>query len=113
MMDKYGVDVFRFFLLKEGSVDQDNNFSEKLLLDTTNNLADQLGNMLSRCIAKSMLSFETLPPIGDGEGNLTTEVSGVLMTKAERLCCQNCRLMCMFVCFSPLSCRCFLCRTAR
>jgi methionyl-tRNA synthetase len=51
LISKYGRDVLRYFLLKEMSLDNDVNFSEKLLTETFNtDLANIYGNLVSRFI---------------------------------------------------------------
>lgn len=51
LVNKYGRDILRYFLLKEMSLEIDTNFSEKLLLETYNaDLANIYGNLVSRFI---------------------------------------------------------------
>ncbi|MEK6857281.1 MAG: methionine--tRNA ligase [Nanoarchaeota archaeon] len=52
MADKYGVDQFRYFLLREIPFGNDGDFSEKALQERMNaDLADDLGNLLSRTVS--------------------------------------------------------------
>ncbi len=52
MADKYGVYAFRYFLLREVPFGQDGDFSETALVTRTNSdLANGLGNLLSRTLA--------------------------------------------------------------
>ncbi|HXX56433.1 MAG TPA: methionine--tRNA ligase [Thermodesulfovibrionales bacterium] len=49
MVDKYGVDAFRYFLFREVPFGLDGDFSERALIRRTNtDLANDLGNLLSR-----------------------------------------------------------------
>ena len=49
LVKKYGVDALRFFLIKEIPTDEDGNFSEEALIEKYNGeLADSLGNLVSR-----------------------------------------------------------------
>ncbi len=49
LIDKYGVDSFRYVLLKNMSIGYDANFSEEILVKTINSdLANDYGNLLSR-----------------------------------------------------------------
>jgi methionyl-tRNA synthetase len=51
LINKYGRDIVRYYLLKEMSLETDTNFSENLLLDTFNaDLANIFGNLVSRFI---------------------------------------------------------------
>jgi methionyl-tRNA synthetase len=51
LITKYGRDILRYFLLKEMSLENDTNFSEKLLVETFNaDLANIYGNLVSRFI---------------------------------------------------------------
>lgn len=52
LVSKYGVDAVRYFLLREVPFGQDGNYSEEALIRRTNvDLANDLGNLLSRTTA--------------------------------------------------------------
>ncbi len=52
--DAYGVENFRYFLLREVPFGQDGDFSQKALIDRINNdLGNDLGNLLNRIIGMS------------------------------------------------------------
>jgi len=52
IIEKYGIDQFRYTMLKDIPFDQDGDFSENSLKDRTNNeLANDLGNLLSRTLS--------------------------------------------------------------
>jgi len=56
LVEEFGVDATRYFLLKEGGVVQDNNFSRhEMALTVNNDLADTLGNLFSRATGKTMV----------------------------------------------------------
>lgn len=51
LTDKYGIDAFRHYILKEIPYDKDGNFSIKGFLENYNyNLANDLGNLVSRTV---------------------------------------------------------------
>ncbi|MFC1454532.1 methionine--tRNA ligase [Candidatus Undinarchaeota archaeon] len=52
LIEKYGVDAFRYFLIREISFGEDGDFSEQALVNRLNSdLADELGNLVSRVAA--------------------------------------------------------------
>ena len=51
MVDEYGLDAFRYFLFREVTFGLDGNFSEEVLAKRTNSdLANDIGNLLSRTL---------------------------------------------------------------
>lgn len=62
MLSKYGSDFVRFFLLREGVLTNDGDFNAETLEDRVNSeLADTLGNLVSRSTGKSVLVEGVMP----------------------------------------------------
>lgn len=66
MVPRYGVDAFRYFLMREMVFGLDSNFSEDALVQRLNaDLANDLGNLFSRTLAMTDRYFEgRVPPFG-------------------------------------------------
>ncbi|MGM0569024.1 MAG: class I tRNA ligase family protein, partial [Elusimicrobiota bacterium] len=64
VVDEWGVDAFRFFLLRQVAFGQDGNFSRELFKERYNSeLANELGNLLSRVLGMiEKYSPEASPP---------------------------------------------------
>lgn len=82
LIDKYGVDVVRYFLLREVPFGLDGDFSHASLINRINSdLANDIGNLLSRSTAMLVKYFNgTLPAPGP-----LSEVDTALKSKAEAM----------------------------
>ncbi|TYZ57627.1 hypothetical protein PybrP1_003379 [[Pythium] brassicae (nom. inval.)] len=62
LLAQYGADAVRYFLLREGVLNDDGDFNAGLLEDRVNSeLADTLGNLVSRSTGKSFLRDGVVP----------------------------------------------------
>lgn len=72
LMDEFGVDPIRYFLLREVPFGQDAKFSRTALIDRINaDLANDLGNLLYRSLAMMQRYFDGVVPAPDGDGGAT------------------------------------------
>lgn len=67
LLDLVGVDATRYYLLLEGPEVEDASYVQTQLIEVVNShLADQLGNLLSRCSGKALLPDGVIPDIQRG-----------------------------------------------
>ncbi len=68
MKNVYGLETFRFFLMRDMVFGLDSGFSEEALVQRINSdLANDLGNLFSRVIAMTHKYFDGVVPEADGE----------------------------------------------
>jgi len=82
LAEKFGVDALRFFLLRTFPFGSDGNFSNELLIKTINtDLANDLGNLVSRTTAMNQKYFDSVL----GEGGESAELDAQLKALAEEV----------------------------
>ncbi|EGB14155.1 methionyl-tRNA synthetase [Pseudodesulfovibrio mercurii] len=78
MKDAYGLDAFRYFLLREMSFGQDSSFSEKALVGRLNaDLANDLGNLFNRTLSMTHKYFGGKIPRPDVEDVVDAEIKKI------------------------------------
>ncbi|MBI3014164.1 MAG: methionine--tRNA ligase [Candidatus Tectomicrobia bacterium] len=86
LLDQYGVDPIRYYLLREVAFGLDGDFSHSTLIHRVNSdLANDLGNLLSRTLSMAhRYSQGQVPPGYPASGCPAAEVSEPLRAAAER-----------------------------
>ncbi|TPX33610.1 methionine---tRNA ligase [Synchytrium microbalum] len=64
LLDEFGVDAVRYFLIRDGGMNHDAEFSmQSIKTRKVNDLADQLGNFAMRCTASSIIADGVVPQL--------------------------------------------------
>ncbi len=78
LSERFGVDALRFFLLRTFPFGSDGNFTNELLISTINtDLANDLGNLVSRTTAMSQKYFDGNLAIGGQKADLDQELEAL------------------------------------
>ncbi|MHB9138855.1 MAG: methionine--tRNA ligase [Victivallaceae bacterium] len=81
MIQNYGVDAFRYFLMSEMSLGQDSMFSEEAFINRYNcDLANDLGNLLSRVVKMTLRHCGGVIPVPNIETDNETELQEIIRT---------------------------------
>ena len=88
LAQRFGVDALRFFLLRTFPFGSDGNFTNELLINTINiDLANTLGNLVSRTVAMNQKYFDGALAAGGEQAELDGEVkalAGEVMAAYEK-----------------------------
>jgi methionyl-tRNA synthetase len=84
LIDRFGVDSYRYFFMREVSFGQDGSFSWEAIVDRHNaDLANGLGNLASRVLAMLGTSFDGAVPSSSVEG-AESDLPSVVAEAASR-----------------------------
>ena len=77
-VEKYGLDSFRYYLMREATFGQDGDYSEKAMVQRINSdLANDLGNLLNRTIGMQKKYFDSVVVYEKEETELDLEIQKI------------------------------------
>ncbi|KNY28745.1 methionine--tRNA ligase [Pseudobacteroides cellulosolvens] len=86
LIEKYGLDAIRYFLLREVPFGSDGVFSNEALINRINSdLANDLGNLVSRTVAMIDKYFGGVMPSEYQDGDFDEDLKGTVMGTSEKV----------------------------
>lgn len=87
-LDQYGTDQLRFFLLREGRIQDDADFTESKVVASVDELANKLGNLFSRSTGKKINPTGMVPSFESVDctaGSEEAELAAKVQATAEQV----------------------------
>ena len=85
LVERYGLDSIRYFLLREVPFGSDGNYSPEALLNRINaDLANDLGNLVSRTVAMIEKYCDSVIPAAGDSGEFDDELKSMVMEIAQK-----------------------------
>ena len=86
LIERYGVDALKYFLLREYTFGQDGLFTNEVMLNRMNfDLANDLGNLVSRTIAMIEKYNGGILPTAKADGEYDSELKAIAIGAAEKV----------------------------
>ncbi len=85
-IQRYGIDALKYFLLREFTFGQDGNFTNTLFIQRYNSdLANDLGNLVSRTVAMIEQYNECIVPVAKEKDPLDDELKSMAISTADKV----------------------------
>ena len=86
LIDRYGVDALKYFLLREYTFGQDGNFTSEVMLKRLNyDLANDLGNLVSRVVSMIEKYCDGIVPAAGPQEGPDAELQEIAVTAADKV----------------------------
>ena len=86
LIDRYGIDALKYFLLREYTFGQDGNFTNEVMLKRINfDLANDLGNLLSRTVSMIEKYCGGVVPQATTHDDIDEELKNIAVSAAQKV----------------------------